>query len=104
MVFSISLFGNFSKTSTNYGMPETSGSIETADAIAAFRPLHGVYGNIDGGQTRVAFRRWELFECEQVPGDDNPHRRLSRALCFRGWKCNCGCTGRKSSYADIPTF
>ena len=24
MVFSISLFGNFSKTSTNYGMPETS--------------------------------------------------------------------------------
>ena len=24
-------------------------------------------GNIDGGQTRVAFRRWELFECEQVP-------------------------------------
>ena len=43
------------------------GSIETADAIAAFRPLHGVYGNIDGGQTRVAFRRWELFECEQVP-------------------------------------
>ena len=43
------------------------GSIETADAIAAFRPLYGVYGNIDGGQTRVAFRRWELFECEQVP-------------------------------------
>ena len=25
------------------------GSIETADSIAAFRPLHCVYGNIDGG-------------------------------------------------------
>ena len=45
MVFSISLFGNFSKTSTNYGMPETSAP----------------------SKTRVAFRRWELFECEQVP-------------------------------------
>ena len=32
------------------------GNIETADAIAAFKPLRGVYGNIDGGALRVVYR------------------------------------------------
>ena len=42
------------------------GSIETADAIAAFRPLRGVSGNIDGGKTRIVYPQWELFDCEGV--------------------------------------
>lgn len=42
------------------------GNIETADAIAAFRPLVGVYGNIDGGATRLAFPAWQDIECEKV--------------------------------------
>lgn len=42
------------------------GNIETADALAAFRPLKGVYGNIDGGATRLVFHPWEWFTCEEV--------------------------------------
>lgn len=42
------------------------GNIETADAIAAFKPLRGVYGNIDGGVLRRVYPRWQQFECEQV--------------------------------------
>ena len=43
------------------------GNIETADAIAAFKPLRGVYGNIDGGALRVVYPQWQQFDCEQVP-------------------------------------
>ena len=32
------------------------GSLELADEIAAFKPLRGVYGNIDGGMTRRVFK------------------------------------------------
>lgn len=42
------------------------GSIELADRIAAFRPLRAVYGNIDGGTTRVAYKPMVGFECEGV--------------------------------------
>ena len=42
------------------------GGVETADAIAAFKPLRGVYGNIDGGAVRLAYPRWQLFDCEEV--------------------------------------
>lgn len=42
------------------------GGIETADAIAAFKPLRGVCGNIDGGAVRLAYPRWQLFDCEEV--------------------------------------
>lgn len=42
------------------------GNIETADAIAAFKPLRGVYGNIDGVVLRRVYPRWQQFECEQV--------------------------------------
>ena len=42
------------------------GNIETADAIAAFKPLRGVYGNIDGAVLRRVYPRWQQFECEQV--------------------------------------
>lgn len=40
------------------------GSIETADRIGAFKPLRGVYGNIDGGKTRIVFNEFRFFECE----------------------------------------
>ena len=40
------------------------GSIELADQIAAFKPLKGVYGNIDGGVMRRAFNEFSFFECE----------------------------------------
>lgn len=40
------------------------GSIELADQIAAFKPLRGVYGNIDGGTMRRAYREFDFFECE----------------------------------------
>ena len=42
------------------------GSIETADAIAAFKPLIGVYGNIDGGATRIVHPEYNVWECEGV--------------------------------------
>lgn len=40
------------------------GSIEIADAIAKFKPLVGVYGNIDGGVTRIAYPEINVWNCE----------------------------------------
>lgn len=40
------------------------GTIETADLIASFKPLTGVYGNADGGALRVEFPKWKTIECE----------------------------------------
>lgn len=40
------------------------GSLELADEIGAFKPLRGVYGNIDGGVTRRVFDEFAFFECE----------------------------------------
>jgi putative phosphoesterase len=42
------------------------GSRELADEIAAFKPLRAVYGNIDGGATRMAFNEFAWFKCEEV--------------------------------------
>lgn len=42
------------------------GSIELADRIAKFRPLKAVYGNVDGGATRVIYPRFQNFKCEDV--------------------------------------
>ena len=42
------------------------GSLETADAIAAFKPLRGVFGNIDGGMTRRVYHETAYFRCEDV--------------------------------------
>ncbi len=42
------------------------GSIETADAIARFKPLIGVRGNIDGGTTRIVYPEYRVWECEGV--------------------------------------
>ena len=42
------------------------GSLELADEIAAFKPLRGVYGNIDGGIIRRVYPEFTLFEVEGV--------------------------------------
>jgi len=42
------------------------GNIETADQLAAFKPLKGVYGNIDGQEIRSMFRKHLKFRCEDV--------------------------------------
>ena len=42
------------------------GNIATADAIASFRPLTGVYGNIDGASVRISYPQWQMFDCEGV--------------------------------------
>lgn len=42
------------------------GTIELADQLAAFKPLKGVYGNIDGGALRQTFPEHLRFKCEEV--------------------------------------
>ena len=42
------------------------GSVEVADRIARFKPLRGVYGNIDGGVLRRLYIDFSLFEVEGV--------------------------------------
>ncbi len=42
------------------------GNARLADELAAFKPLKGVYGNIDGQDVRVAFPETAIFECEGV--------------------------------------
>lgn len=42
------------------------GSLELADEIARFKPLKGVYGNIDGGMTRRVYNEFASFKCEEV--------------------------------------
>lgn len=42
------------------------GSVEVADEIAAFRPLRGVHGNIDGGATRIVYPELLSWDCEDA--------------------------------------
>ncbi|MBK1438950.1 metallophosphoesterase family protein [Parapedobacter sp. ISTM3] len=42
------------------------GDIAVADTLAAFRPLKGVYGNIDGQQIRATYPETLRFTCEAV--------------------------------------
>lgn len=42
------------------------GNIETADKLAEFKPLRGVYGNIDGQDVRVDHPLHQRFMCEDV--------------------------------------
>lgn len=58
------------------------GTIELADQLAAFKPLKGVYGNIDGKDIRLVYPEHLRFKCEGVdvwmthiggyPGKYNP--------------------------------
>ncbi|MET3113246.1 putative phosphoesterase [Pedobacter sp. CG_S7] len=40
--------------------------VGVADRLAAFKPLKGVYGNIDDKEIRTAFPEHLRFQCEQV--------------------------------------
>lgn len=42
------------------------GTIELADKLAAFKPLKGVYGNIDGKDIREVYPEHLRFKCEDV--------------------------------------
>jgi len=42
------------------------GSIELADKLRAFKPLRGVYGNIDGKDIRLVYPENLRFTCEAV--------------------------------------
>lgn len=42
------------------------GSTDVADALMAFKPLRGVYGNIDDYRTRVMFNWLNIFTIENV--------------------------------------
>ena len=42
------------------------GTIEIADKLNAFRPLKGVYGNIDGPDVRKMYPEQLVFKCEDV--------------------------------------
>ena len=43
------------------------GTLELVDQLRAFKPLRGVYGNIDGAKIRVEMPLDLRFECEGVP-------------------------------------
>jgi uncharacterized protein len=42
------------------------GNIELADRLAQFKPLRGVYGNIDGKDVRLVYPEHNRFRCEDV--------------------------------------
>jgi putative phosphoesterase len=42
------------------------GNIETADKIAAFKPLKAVHGNIDNHKSRIVYPEHLRFNCENV--------------------------------------
>jgi len=42
------------------------GTIALADELAAFKPLRGVYGNIDGADIRLQYPEHLRFMCEKV--------------------------------------
>lgn len=61
------------------------GTIEIADQLKAFKPLRGVYGNIDGQDIRLSYPEHLKFTCEDMkvwmthiggyPGKYNPKIR-----------------------------
>ena len=61
------------------------GGLETAQEIAAFKPLIGVYGNCDGQDIRMEYPHHQFFECGG----------MSVLMMHIG--------GRRSSSADIRT-
>ena len=42
------------------------GTLETADELAAFKPLKAVYGNIDGHEIRTVYPLNQRFMCEEI--------------------------------------
>ena len=62
------------------------GNLELAERLAAFKPLRGVYGNIDGKDIRTIYPEHLKFKCEEVnvwmthiggyPGKYNPKLKI----------------------------
>lgn len=62
------------------------GNVELAERLSAFKPLRGVYGNIDGKDIRTIYPEHLKFQCEEVkvwmthiggyPGKYNPKLRI----------------------------
>jgi uncharacterized protein len=42
------------------------GNLDTADQLAAYKPLRGVYGNIDDHKVRAVYPKHLKFKCEEV--------------------------------------
>ena len=42
------------------------GPAAIADALSSYRPLRGVYGNIDGNDIRSSYREQLVFPCEEI--------------------------------------
>lgn len=42
------------------------GNVQVAEQLKAFKPLRGVYGNIDGNDIRSEFSEENIFMCEDV--------------------------------------
>lgn len=42
------------------------GNVEIIEQLEQFKPLKGVYGNIDGTEVRQIFPEYQYFECEGV--------------------------------------
>lgn len=42
------------------------GSLEVSDKLSKFKPLRGVYGNIDGQEIRKIHNEYSCFDCEEV--------------------------------------
>jgi uncharacterized protein len=78
------LFNFFEKTDEVWHAGDF-GNIETAAKLSAFKPLRGVYGNIDGQDIRMVYPQHLRFMCEEVdiwmthiggyPGRYEPHVR-----------------------------
>ena len=101
------------------------GTPDVADALSSFKPLRGVYGNVDGQELRNRFGETERFLCEEVavfmthiggyPGKYRPivkeayrkepfslfisgHSHILKVMYDEAWKClhiNPGAAGRQ---------
>jgi len=60
-----SVFKHFEKVDEIWHVGDF-GNIELADQLAAFKPLKGVYGNIDGQDIRLTYPLNLRFKCENV--------------------------------------
>lgn len=66
------------------------GTMQLADQLASFKPLKGVYGNIDGNDIRIIYPEQLVFMCEDVkvmirhiggyPPKYNPETRKELAI------------------------
>jgi putative phosphoesterase len=59
------LFDHFSEVDEMWHAGDI-GSIETADALAAYKPLRAVYGNIDDTQVRKVYKENLKFKIEEI--------------------------------------